>query len=81
MEPSIVHTRKITFEVYNEHPKVGDYCTFANATVEKTGKEDLDFAYVSEIRNINGEDFVVSRDLYAPVKVIYCWKLKMSVHD
>lgn len=81
MEPSLVHTRKITFEVYDEHPKVGDYCMFGNETVERVRRENLDFIYVEEIRNIDGSDFVVSRDLYHPVKVIYCWKLKMSVHD
>lgn len=81
MEPSLIHTRKITFEVYDEHPKVGDYCTFANETVDKTDVKRLDFIYVKELININGEDFVLSNDLYSPVKVIYCWKILMTVHD
>ena len=81
MEPSLKHTRKITFEVYDEHPKVGDYCTFANETVEKTDVEKLDFIYVKEIRNIHGLDFVISGDLYSPVQVIYCWKIMMTVHN
>jgi hypothetical protein len=52
MKPTIIHTRKITFEVYNEHPIVGDYCVFANETVEKISLNDLDFIYVSEIKNM-----------------------------
>jgi hypothetical protein len=81
MTPSLVHTRKITFEVYDEHPKVGSYCTFANDTVEKTDASTLDFIYVEEIRNINGDEYVISNDSYVPVKLIYCWKIMMTIHD
>jgi len=32
MKPSLTHTRKITLEVYNEHPKVGDYCVYTHVS-------------------------------------------------
>ena len=60
---------------------MGDYCVFANDTVEITSVGALDFIYVREISPIDGIQYVYSRDLYSPVQLIYCWKLKMSVHD
>ena len=81
MKPSLIHTRKITFEVYDVHPEVGNYCVFANETVEKTDVNTLDFAYVEKISKIDGDEYVFSNDLYSPVKLIYCWKIMMSIHD
>lgn len=81
MTPYAVHTRKITFELFDEHPQVGHYCVFANETVDKTTLEDLDFIYVAEIMERNGEKFVCSPDLHVPVMLKYCWRLKISVHD
>ena len=81
MKASLIHTRKITFEVYDEHPVIGNYCVFANETVEKTDVSTLDFAYVDDIKKIDGEEYVFSNDFYNPVKLIYCWKMKMIIHD
>ena len=76
-KPVITHTRKVTFEVYDEHPKVNDYFVFANETVEKTQACDLDFAFAARIEN----GIVYSPDLSAPVMLKYCWKLRMHIHD
>ncbi len=77
----ITHTRQITFEVYDVHPEVGDYCVFANEVPEKTDKSGIDFILVQEIRDTDSGKIVLSSDLYNPVMLKYCWKLKMSVHD
>lgn len=71
--------RKITFELYNEHPKVGDYCMFGEEKPEI--KNNIDFIFVEELKNHNDEFIVISRDLFHPVMLKYCWKIKMTVHD
>ena len=81
MKPIITHTRKITFEVYDEHPVIGQYCVFANESVDKTNTDNIDFIYVSELREINGDVFVISPDLYNAVKLKFCWRIEMTVHD
>ena len=75
------HTRKITFELMDEHPREGHYCVFGNETADTTIMEDVDFIFVSEIRDHESGKIVMSPDLHAPVMLKYCWRVKLSIHD
>lgn len=33
------------------------------------------------LKKIDGEEYVFSKDFYTPVKLAYCWKMMMSIHD